>query len=349
MQRKDAFISVVCPVRNPAEFLPARLSALSSVLAAHYQYYEIIVVDNASGDGTAGVLKPLLGVQKNIQYCALAVRVAENAAIAAGLDRAIGDFIVTMDLACDPPEEIPTMIATALGGVEIVYGLPADRVRAATLYDRMARAFLKSIARLNGIDMPAAMSTFRVFSRSVLNYILESLDYHRTLALAPALSGYAYSTFEYERQGVRGEGRRMGPKALFRALDLVFSTSVRPLRLVTIFAVAMSVLSILYAGYVLVTRLLLESVAPGWATLSLQVSVLFFFISIVLAVMCEYILQILETTNRRPLFHVSRELYSSTMDYEQDLNVRDADGRSAVRKHEVSAALSSDNQPLHSK
>ena len=101
------------------------------------------------------------------------------------------------------------------------------------------------------------------------------------------------------------------------------------MRLVTVFAVGMSIVSVAYAAYVVITRLLMENVASGWATLSLQVSILFFFISIVLAVMCEYLLQILETSTRRPVYHVARELHSSTLDYEQDLNVCDAEGKTA--------------------
>jgi glycosyltransferase involved in cell wall biosynthesis len=338
MARKDAFVSVVCPVRDAASWLRLRIEGLSAILGNDFQYYEIIVVDNASRDATASVVRELLLEHKNIQYFALSTKVNETVAFAAGLERALGDFVVTMDLASDPPDRIPDMIGRAVGGTEIVYGLPLDRVHGATLYDRAARIFLNTVARLNNVDVPGAISTYRVFSRSVLNYILESRDHHRTLALAPGLSGYAYGAFEYERApNPTGVDRRVGLRALLRALDLVFSTSVRPLRVVTFFAVSMSVLSVAYAAYVVLTRLLMANVAPGWATLSLQVSVLFFFISVVLAVMCEYMLQILETTNRRPVYHVSRELNSSTMDYEQDLNVRDTEGRSVLKSERPGA------------
>ena len=331
MLRKDAFVSVICPVRNAGSDLAARLGALSDVLSSNFQYYEIIVVDNASTDDTAARMKTILSECKNIQYCALSVQVSDTAAYSVGLCRAIGDFIVTMDITSDPPDRLTDLLALAAGGAEIVYGLPSDRLKGATIYDRAARLFLKTIARFNNVDIPAAMSTYRVFSRSVLNYILESLDHHRTLALAPALSGYSYKSLEYGRlcAGSSDARRRIGFKSALRALDLLFSTSVRPLRLVTVFAVGMSIVSVAYAAYVVITRLLMENVASGWATLSLQVSILFFFISIVLAVMCEYLLQILETSTRRPVYHVARELHSSTLDYEQDLNVCDAEGKTA--------------------
>ena len=325
--RRDVFVSVVCTIRNAKDSLSGQLDALSAVLSDHFQYYEVILIDNASTDETSAVARALLDTHKNIQYCALSARVNESAALAAGVERTIGDFIVTMDLDLDPPGKIPELIATAVGGTEIVYGLPDNRVDQARFYDRLARMFLRSVARFNRVNMPETMSTFRVFSRTVLNYMLESRDFHRTLALAPALSGYSFASVNYHRlENPDAEGRRVGLQALIKALDLVFSTSVRPLRLVSLLSVAMSIVSIIYAIYIVLTRLLLENVAPGWATLSLQVSLLFFFVSIVLAVMCEYLLQILETTNRRPVYHIARERYSSTMDYERELNVRDARG-----------------------
>lgn len=324
LSRQDAFVSVVCTIRNAKDILSSRLDALSAVLKSNFQYYEVILIDNASTDNTAPLAIALLETHKNIQYCALSMRVNESAALAAGVERTIGDFIVTMDLDIDPPDKIPELMATAIGGTEIVYGLPDNRIAGTRIYDRLARMFLRYVARLNRVNLPETMSTFRVFSRSVLNYMLGSRDFHRTLALAPALSGYSYASVNYQRlDSPDAEHRRVGLGALIKALDLVFSTSVRPLRLVSILSVTMSVISVIYAVYIVLTRLLLQTVAPGWATLSLQVSLLFFFVSIVLAVMCEYLLQILETTNRRPVYHIANERYSSTMEYERELNVRE--------------------------
>ena len=352
MTKAKAFISIICPVRNGDAFLRDRLGALSALMADVFEFYEIIVVDNASTDGTITIVKDLLARHKNIQYCALSSRVSDSVAYSAGLMRSIGDFTITMDLRFDPPTEIPQMYQRAAAGTEIVYGLPKERIAGNTLYDRLARLFLKLVGRLNSVNMPAAMSSFRIFSRSVLNYILESANFHRTLLLAPALSGYEFKTFEYERLlNMTGETQRVGPASIFRALDLVFSTSVRPLRLASVFAVVMSVLSVLYATYVVITRLVVDNVAPGWATLSLQISILFFFVSIVLAIMCEYVLQILETSNARPPFHVVRELYSSTMDYEQGLNVRVTNDmkENVPRSASINAPSSLDNQPAGSK
>ncbi|NWG45408.1 MAG: glycosyltransferase [Alphaproteobacteria bacterium] len=324
MARKDAFPSVICAVTNARPVLAERLREISDVLAGTYRFYEIIIVDNASTDGTYALAETLLKSVKNVQYCLLSGRVGESAAVAAGLDRAIGDCIVTMDLLADPPELLPRMIGELREGCEIVYALPGGRLRGANIYDRTARLFLRSVARFNAVNVPEAMSSYRAFTRAVLNFILDSQNFHRTLPLAPAFSGYPYTSIEYERRPeARGSGR-VGIGAVLRALDILFSSSVRPLRLVTILAVGMSLFSILYAIYVVLTKIFVENVAPGWTTISLQISVFFLVTSVVIAVMSEYLLQVLEISNRRAPFHLRREMHSSVMDYEQDLNVHAA-------------------------
>lgn len=83
-------ISVIVPVYNAAEFIPA---ALESVLAQNYSDYELIVVDDGSTDDLTAVLQPY---QSHIHY----VR-QENAGSAqarnTGLNSARGQFIVFFD------------------------------------------------------------------------------------------------------------------------------------------------------------------------------------------------------------------------------------------------------------
>jgi len=322
MHKSQVLVSVILSVTDAAPSIEARLSLLARVLSEHFQYYEIIVVDNASTDGTVGVVAELQRREKNIQCCVLARRRNDNVSLTVGLDRAIGDFAILIDLLCDPPELIPQMMELATTGAEIVYALPRERVRPAGLYNRVAGMFLSFVARLNQVDLPRATSTYRVLSRSVLNYVLESADHHRILDLAPALSGYPYKALEYDRLPGAGRSERsVGRNALYKALDLMFSTSVRPLRFVTLMSLGICVIIVIYAIYVVSITFILKNIANGWVSLSLQISGLFFLVCIVLAVMSEYLLQVLEATKRRAPYHVSRESYSSTMDYKQELNV----------------------------
>jgi hypothetical protein len=89
----------------------------------------------------------------------------------------------------------------------------------------------------------------------------------------------------------------------------------------TALSVAGATINIIYMGYVLAIHLFKEEVAPGWVTMSLQISGGFFLISLLLALLSEYILQIHGRAVRQPAYYISQEFRSNRMNREGRLNV----------------------------
>ena len=97
------------------------------------------------------------------------------------------------------------------------------------------------------------------------------------------------------------------------AVSILVANSTHPLRLVSWLGLALSGLNALYAVYVLLVWTFSDNVVPGWATRSIQTSVMFFFTFLLLTVLCEYIGRILSETQNRPLYYVGDELNSSSL------------------------------------
>ncbi len=322
MRGRDIFISVVLRVRDAEEFITPALDRLVAVMEASFNYYEILIVDDASVDATRDRVAAVQVRARNIQLYALARRKGDNIALTAGLDHAIGDMVVMLDPRLDPPELIPEMVERALDGAEIVYGLPRERLEGRGLQNLTLRGFVAVLAQLNNVDVPQAMSSYRLLNRSVLNYMLEAVDRHRSLMFLPALSGYPYATIEYDRLPSDGKTRSRDTGArIAKAMDLLFSTSARPLRIITLMSLSISVLSLIYAVYVVLIVVVKDDIAKGWASMSLQISGLFFLVCIILAVMSEYILQILEATTHHPRYHIAAQRHSETMQIARERNV----------------------------
>lgn len=321
MRTRDIFVSVVMRVRDSEAFIAAALERLSDVMEGSFAYYEIVVVDDASTDATRARVAELQARARNIQLYGLARRKGDSIALTAGLDHAIGDMVVMLDPRLDPPELIPQMVERALEGVDIVYALPRERMQGWGTANLLVRGFMAAMARLNSVDVPQAMSSYRLVTRTVLNYMLEAVDRHRSLTFLPALSGYPYATIEYTRLVRAGEVDVPVGERVAKALDLLFCTSARPLRIITLMSLGISVLSVLYAAYSVLIFVVLDDIARGWTSLSLQISGLFFLVCIILAVMSEYLLQVLEATTQRPRYHIATQRHSATMDVAQDRNV----------------------------
>jgi glycosyltransferase involved in cell wall biosynthesis len=322
MRGRDIFISVVLRVRDAEGFVMQALDRLVAVMEASFSYYEILIVDDASIDATRERIAAVQARARNIQLYALARRKGDNIALTAGLDHAIGDMVVMLDPRLDPPELIPMMVERALNGAEIVYGLPRERLEGNGLQNLLLRGFVAVLAQLNNVDVPQAMSSYRLLNRNVLNYMLEAVDRHRSLMFLPALSGYPYATIEYDRLPGEGKARKRDTgERIAKALDLLFSTSARPLRIITLMSLSISVLSLIYAMYVVLIVVVKDDIAKGWTSLSLQISGLFFLVCIILAVMSEYILQILEATTHHPRYHIAAQRHSDMMQIARERNV----------------------------
>lgn len=318
MRTREIFVSVVLRVRDGEAAIGPALLRLAAVMEAHFAFYEIIVVDDGSADATRARIAEVQDRARNIQLYALARRKGDNIALTAGLDHAIGDMVVMLDPLLDPPELIPRMVERALDGVDIVYALPRARIGGGGLGQWATRGFVAGLARLNGVDAPQAMSSYRLLNRTVLNYMLAAVDRHRSLMFLPALSGYPYATLEYDRLA---GAAAPGGERVAKALDLVFSTSARPLRIITMMSLGISVMTLVYALYSVLIYVVRDDVAKGWTSLSLQISGLFFLVCIILAVMSEYILQILEATTQHPRYHIAAQRQSATMEIARDRNV----------------------------
>jgi polyisoprenyl-phosphate glycosyltransferase len=320
---KDVFPTVVLPVANAAGYFEKYLDDTIAALQANFDFYEVIVVDDASTDRTVEIVKARQRVLPNINLFCLPRPYKTAIAMIVGMDHAIGDFVVVLNPQTDPADLILLLITEALKGSDIVYALPSDRVANRGLYNRAAKLFLGLLAWYAEIDLPAATSSAMVFSRTVLNFILKATDRHRILSVAPALSGFHYATLVYERTFPAGRNARnmTWRQTIVKSLDLVFAVSAKPLRIVTVFSLSISSMTILYSIYAVFYWFFSSDVARGWTSLSLQISGLFFLMSLVLAVMSEYLQQILDNTERRPLYYVAQQTSSDVMTYSPGSNV----------------------------
>jgi polyisoprenyl-phosphate glycosyltransferase len=320
---REVFPSVVLPLFDSESFIEAYVEELHEILRADFEFYEVILVNNGCADKTQAKVLALQARLPNLAMYNLANRYSMSIATIAGLDHAIGDYVIVLDPRQDPPGLVREMVRAALDEKDIVYAVTRERAAARSLYYRMEDHFLKALGRLNHIRLPPALSSARLFSRRALNFVLKAADRHRILPLAPALSGYGIERIVYDPapKANSGGGGTNWLYSAYRAVELTLSLSPKPLRLVSIASMGISCLTVIYGIYVVLYWLTHDDVAAGWASLSMQISVLFFFLSLVLAVMSEYMQQILENIGRRPLYYYTTQSQSSVMSYAPELNV----------------------------
>lgn len=90
----DMKISVIIPTYNRSQLL---IKAVQSVFNQTYQNFEIIIVDDASTDGTEEVVKTIMASDDRVRYFKQATNKRAPAARNRGLDMAMGEYIQFLD------------------------------------------------------------------------------------------------------------------------------------------------------------------------------------------------------------------------------------------------------------
>jgi polyisoprenyl-phosphate glycosyltransferase len=318
----SAFVSVVIATRNAAKTLPTYLSELSRRLQASFPNHEIVVVDAGSDDGTPAHVEKLMPEVPNIHLFRLSGKPHDRIAMTAGLDHCIGDIVVCANHRFDPTEIVEAAALRVAAGCDVVYGL--DRTRHGRRHRRFrlfARAFTWFFKRTTGADLPVLETGLRAVSRRALNPWLSNEDRDRLIHVMPALSGYDYYVLQYEGHGQSSPSGFALTRRLAAGIQTIMAASVAPLRLAAVLAIAASLLSLLYSVYVVLITVFKGDVVEGWVSLSLQAAGMFFLLSVVMAILSEYVFQVAQRTHHRALYRVADESSSPSFSPKERLNV----------------------------
>jgi hypothetical protein len=316
------FLSVVFVVRKQYERNEKIISHAAAGIASLVSDYELIIVDNASDDTSVTVLKNLTGETglPNLQVYALTKEVDADTASWVGLENALGDFVMVIDPLADDISFLPDMLDKAVSGADVVFARNAQKQVQSMAYRTAYSVFNSLYKWFNGINLAKDAPQYRVLSKRVVNFILQHPQPALTYRHLPATGGFARVYLEYS-----AEPKLTGSKHLWESIDrgmrLLVSTTRAPMRLVTALSLFGAVANLLYSLYVVAIGLLKTSVAPGWVSMSLQQSGMFFLISLVLLVLGEYILNMASLSNEGPLYHVGQEFTSARLTQREKLNI----------------------------
>ncbi|MFA6204138.1 MAG: glycosyltransferase [Gallionella sp.] len=319
------FLSVVLVVRNQANDLNTLVSETAALVSPLVSDYELIVIDNASEDDSVALLKKLTGEGglPNLQIYALTKEVDADTASWVGLESALGDFVAVIDPTSDEVSFLPRMLEQAVEGVDVVFASNQQKPKQGMAYRACYSAFNSLYQSFNGIHLAKEAPSYRVLSKRVVNFILQHPMPQITYRHLPATGGFTKANLSYSIQPKPSRPKRLG-ESIERGMRLLVSTTRGPMRLVTSLSLFGAGANLLYSAYVIAVGLLKSDVAPGWVTLSLQQSGMFFLISLVLMILGEYILQMVSQSNEGPLYHVAQEFTSAVMTRREKLNIEEA-------------------------
>lgn len=238
--------SVVIPLCNEQQNLPALHLRLAATMRRLAIPYEIIYVDDGSTDHTASLIRELAQEDRNVRGILLSRNFGHQSALCAGLEAATGRAVVTMDGDLqDPPELLPQMIERWREGAQIVFA--QRRRRREMIVKRFAYfAFYRLLRMISDTPIELDTGDFALMDRRALDELNAMPERTRFIRGLRTWVGFAHARVEYDRDPRQNGKTKYTFRRLIRlAKDGIFSFSQLPLRMLTTLGLAMTGLSVL--------------------------------------------------------------------------------------------------------
>lgn len=315
---EDVQLSLIVPCYNEEGNVAPFFNAATACFDASGIVYELVFVDDGSADSTMEALHALMDADDGlhrVRVVGFSRNFGKEAALFAGMQEACGDCIgfIDADLQQDPE--------VALSLYRHLEKTPACDVAAACQVNRRESGAMKAFKGLfyrlfnaasDDVSIPADVSDFRVFRRSVAEALLSLPEYFRFSKGLFAWVGFKTDVMPYEPKSRLAGDSAWNFSSLFHyAVNGILSFTTWPLKIAIYLGLIASLGSILYLLYVLIVDYLIMGIAiPGYPTLVCLVLLFGGMQLLVLGIIGEYLARAYIEGKRRPIY-VARERFRS--------------------------------------
>ena len=308
-------ISCVVPAYNEAANLGLMLTGLTVQLGALTDRWEIIVVDDGSRDPTPAAIAPFLQ-RPGVRYVRLSRNFGKEAALTAGIDRALGEVVLLMDADLQHPASlVPQMVEAWRKGADMVCAARASRSDESWLKRLGTTIFYALVNRNASVKIPVDAGDFRLMDRRVVDALKSLPERNRFMKGLYAWVGFHNVIIPYVPAERHAGVSTFSLRSLSRlAFTGVTAFTNAPLRLWSALGIVIALLAILFGFYIVIDHFLYGNDVPGWATL---VTGMTFFSGVQLlsvGILGEYVGRIFDEVKQRPVYVVGSEAGSGALD-----------------------------------
>jgi polyisoprenyl-phosphate glycosyltransferase len=306
--------------------IPLFAQRLRPVLDDLGRRYEVVVVDDGSRDTTPALLEKARRDWPELRVVRLRANAGHQAALSAGLQRARGIWIATIDADLqDPPETLATMLTEAeTSGVDVVYGVRSDRSSDSAFKRLTAAGYYRMVRRLVGHHVPADAGDFRLMSRATVDAVNRLPEHNRVLRLVVPALGFPSSQVPYVRDE-RAAGTTKYPlsRMIRLTVDSLTGFSIAPLRLATWFGLGGALVTAIVLAFAVVAYLN-DRVVPGWTSTFVAVATVGAVQLLCLGLLGEYVGRMYTQLQGHPTYYIA---YDSCEDEPSSVTGPDEAGR----------------------
>lgn len=298
------YIGVVIPLFKSEKTIGDLIASLIDYFNTKLFEFNIVLVDDGCPSNSYEAVKHLLIGYNNISYVKLSRNFGQHQAIAAGLQRVKGDWVVVMDADLqDLPTNIDLFLNAAVnGGYDVVVGLRKKR-RDNLLRKIESLIFYKTLNLLTGLELNEGLGNFGIYKRKVINSFNHLGEGYRSFGMFILWLGFKRLELPIEH-GFRKEGKSSYTfkKKISLAIDTFLSFSDRPLKLIISMGMVIFTAAMFFLILEIVRISIFSKPLEGWISLILMTVFGVGLILISLGVVGLYVGKTFIESKKRPLY-----------------------------------------------
>jgi undecaprenyl-phosphate 4-deoxy-4-formamido-L-arabinose transferase len=307
-ERAEPEVSVVVTVYNEQAHVAELYRRTAAVLDPMGGRWELLFVDDGSTDGSFAELERLHAADGRVRAVRFRRNFGQHPAMHAGLVRARGDIVVTMDGDLqNAPEDIPKLVAAVEGGADVASGRRVARRDSwgRTLPSRLINGMLR---RFTGVAVSDFGCAFNAYRREALTPMLGAIGKQK-FTKALVLSGGA-SVVEVDVQHAPRQGSsRYSPLRLTRlALHVLAGFWPQPIQWIGVTLGVVCSLAALALGVYGIAYWIGKDDFPGPLFGGAAIVFVLGVQGFILALVGEYLGRIQRDVEGRPLYTIEKEL-----------------------------------------
>lgn len=304
---KTLLLSIVVPCFNEEPCIEAFVRAVDETKLSDLEF---VFVNDGSTDGSLRILRELAKKDVRVHYVSFSRNFGKEAALLAGLRKAQGDLIVTMDADLqDPPSLLPEMVrGIEEEGFDCVATRRMTREGEPPVRSWFARRFYWVMRHFSDVALVDGARDYRMMTRQVMETILSLPEVNRFTKGIYQWVGFDTKWIAFPNvERVAGQPKWSFWKLLGYSLEGILAFSTKPLQVASILGILCCGFAFLALLFVFARALFFGDPVGGWPSLVCIIVFLgglqLFFIGVLGA----YLAKTYSEAKHRPLYFIKEE------------------------------------------
>ena len=313
--KKNKLLSVIVSCYNEEDAIPLFYKEMNKVSKEFDNLdFEFIFVNDGSIDKTLDIIKGLKKKDKRIRYVSFSRNFGKEAAMYAGLEASLGDYVTLMDADLqDPPYMLKEMYKFVSDGeFDCVGTRRVTRRGEPPIRSFFARQFYKVINKLSNIEMVDGARDYRLMTRQMVDAIISLKEYNRYSKGLFSFVGFKTKWLEYENvERVAGETKWSFWKLFVYAIDGICAFSTKPLVISAFLGFLFCIISFILILFIVIKTVLYGDPVSGWPSTACIIFMVSGMQLFCMGIMGEYLAKTYLETKNRPIYIIKESSESS--------------------------------------